>query len=131
MEPRYRYVDACSVTKKLDELIKQPIYSVKKDALTKYETEYYGQRCQGSRVMIDKALDVIPGGVQHNLAFNYPFPLVFTRAQDNRLWDIDGNEYLDFFAGGRPHRAGQQPRGCAREGRRTARHLWAFHRLVS
>lgn len=109
MEPRYRYVDAGIVTKKLDELIKQPIYSVKKDALTKYESEYYGGRCKGSRAMIDKALDVIPGGVQHNLAFNYPFPLVFTKAQDNQLWDIDGNEYFDFLQAGGPTVLGSNP----------------------
>ena len=27
------------------------------------------------------------------------FPVVFTRAQGSRLWDEDGREYLDFFAG--------------------------------
>jgi len=109
MELHYRYVDAGSVTKRLDELIKQPIYSVKKDALAKYEGEYYGERCKGSRAMINKALDVIPGGVQHNLAFNYPFPLVFTKAQDNKLWDIDGNEYFDFLQAGGPTVLGSNP----------------------
>ena len=110
MELHYRYVDAGSVTKRLDELIKQPIYSVKKDALAKYEGEYYGERCKGSRAMINKALDVIPGGVQHNLAFNYPFPLVFTKAQDNKLWDIDGNEYFDFLQAGGPTVLGSNPK---------------------
>ena len=31
--------------------------------------------------MIEEAKTVIPGGVQHNLAFNHPFPLVFTKAE--------------------------------------------------
>src|SRR5579872_4646796 len=26
-------------------------------------------------------------------------PLVVTRAKDQHVWDIDGNEYLDFFGG--------------------------------
>lgn len=42
------------------------------------------------------------GGVQHNLAFNYPFPIVMTKAKGNKLWDIDGNEYFDFLQAGGP-----------------------------
>lgn len=109
MKASYRYVDAGAVTKKLDALIQKPIYSIGKAALQKYETEYYGERCNGSRTMVDKALSVIPGGVQHNLAFNYPFPLVFTKADGNRLWDIDGNEYFDFLQAGGPTVLGSNP----------------------
>ena len=47
--------------------------------------------------MISEAKQVIPGGVQHNLAFNYPFPIVMTKAKGNRLYDIDGNEYEDHY----------------------------------
>lgn len=113
MKP-YRYVDAQKVTKQLDELIKKPIYSIGKAALQKYEDEYYGKRCKNSRAMIDKALDVIPGGVQHNLAFNYPFPLVFSKAYGDKLWDIDGNEYFDFLQAGGPTVLGSNPE-CVRE----------------
>ena len=91
------YHDAQQITRELDELIKKPIYSISPERLAQYEEEYYGQKCQKSKEMIDKARDIIPGGVQHNLAFNYPFPLVFTKAQDAKLYDIDGNEYLDFL----------------------------------
>lgn len=109
MEPRYRYVDAQAVTKKLDALIKLPIHSIGREALAAYEAEYYGKRCAGSRAMIDKAVSVIPGGVQHNLAFNYPFPLVFTKAAGNRLYDIDGNTYFDFLQAGGPTVLGSNP----------------------
>ncbi len=109
VETRYKYVDAKAVTEKLDELIKKPIYSIGRDALQKYEKEYYGEKCKASKAMIDKALDVIPGGVQHNLAFNYPFPLVFTKASGDRLWDIDGNEYFDFLQAGGPTVLGSNP----------------------
>ena len=87
------YLDADKVTKELDALIKKPIYSIRPEALKKYESEYYGKKCQKSKEMIDTAKQRIPGGVQHNLAFNYPFPLVFTKASGNKLYDIDGNEY--------------------------------------
>ena len=110
MEKLYRYVDAQTVTRELDELIKKPIYSVSKSALQKYESEYYGKKCAGSHDMILKAQNVIPGGVQHNLAFNYPFPLVFTKAEGNRLYDIDGNEYFDFLQAGGPTVLGSNPK---------------------
>lgn len=109
METPYRYVDAKAVTEKLDRLIEMPIYSINKQALKKYEDEYYGQRCKASHEMIEKAQKVIPGGVQHNLAFNYPFPLVFTKAEGNRLYDVDGNEYYDFLQAGGPTVLGSNP----------------------
>jgi len=103
------YHDAREVTRQLDELIKKPIYSVKPDKLKEYEEEYYEKKCAKSKAMIAEAKTVIPGGVQHNLAFNYPFPLVFTRAQDAKLYDIDGNEYLDFLQAGGPTVLGSNP----------------------
>ena len=52
---------------------------------------------------------LIPGGVQHNLAFNYPFPLVFTKAEGAYLYDIDGNGYYDFLQAGGPTLLGSNP----------------------
>ena len=75
------YNDAVAVNKELDELIKKPIYTIKPEALKKYEDEYYNKKCLKSKAQIEEARQIIPGGVQHNLAFNYPFPLVFTQAE--------------------------------------------------
>lgn len=115
MEPYYRYVDAGRVTKQLDELIKMPIHSISRTALKRYEEDYYAGRCQGSKAMVDQAMSVIPGGVQHNLAFNYPFPLVFTKAEGNKLYDIDDNEYLDFLQAGGPTVLGSNPESVRKE----------------
>ena len=104
-----KYLDADAVTKQLDGLIKKPIYSIKPDALKKYEEEYYAKKCTKSKEMIDIAKGRIPGGVQHNLAFNYPFPLVFTKAKGNKLYDLDGNEYYDFLQAGGPTIIGSNP----------------------
>lgn len=103
------YNDAAKVTKQLDDLIAQPIYTIKPEALQKYEDEYYGKKCCKSKEMIDEAKKAIPGGVQHNLAFNYPFPLVFTKASGMKLYDIDGNEYFDFLQAGGPTVLGSNP----------------------
>lgn len=104
------YPDAAEVTKKLDELIKKPIYTIKKDALKKYEEEYFEKRCSKSKKMINEAKEIIPGGVQHNLAFNYPFPLVITKAEGAYLYDIDGNKYYDFLQAGGPTILGSNPK---------------------
>ena len=103
------YGNTAEITAQLDRLIKQPIYSVKPEALKKYEEEYFGAKCQKSKAMIDEAKTTIPGGVQHNLAFNYPFPLVFTKASGMKLYDIDGNEYFDFLQAGGPTVLGSNP----------------------
>ncbi|QOX63762.1 aminotransferase class III-fold pyridoxal phosphate-dependent enzyme [Anoxybacterium hadale] len=104
-----KYPDAKKITAQLDELIRQPIYSIRPDALKKYEEEYFGKLCTRSKAMIDKAKEIIPGGVQHNLAFNHPFPLVFTKAEGCYLYDIDGNRYYDFLQAGGPTVLGSNP----------------------
>ena len=104
-----KYLDADAVTRQLDALIKKPVYSIRPDALKKYEEEYFAKKCVKSKEMIEVAKGRIPGGVQHNLAFNYPFPLVFTKASGNRLYDIDGNEYYDFLQAGGPTIVGSNP----------------------
>jgi len=48
--------------------------------------------------------------VQHNLAFNYPFPLVFTEANGAYLKDLDGNRYIDFLQAGGPTLLGSNPK---------------------
>jgi len=97
-----QYLDAAAVTKKLDALIKKPVYSIRPEELKKYEKEYFDAKCAGSKTMTDEAKNIIPGGVQHNLAFNYPFPLVITKAEGCKLYDIDGNEYYDLLQAGGP-----------------------------
>lgn len=104
-----QYPDAKEITKQLDRLISLPVYSVSPEALAEYEREYYEAKCPRSKAMIDEAKKLIPGGVQHNLAFNYPFPLVFTKAEGAYLEDIDGNRYFDFLQAGGPTVIGSNP----------------------
>ena len=96
------YLDAAEVTKQLDELTKKPIYSIRPDKLQDYVDNYFEKKCKKSKEMITEAKQIIPGGVQHNLAFNYPFPIVITKAKGNKLYDIDGNWYYDLLQAGGP-----------------------------
>lgn len=96
------YVDAVAVNKQLDELIKLPIYGVKPGPLKDYVDNYFEKKCRKSKEMTSEAKSVIPGGVQHNLAFNYPFPLAIARAEGPYLYDVDGNRYYDLLQAGGP-----------------------------
>ena len=89
------------IYEKLDLLISQPIRPVKRDKMEAY-LKYFEEKCKSSKGIIAKAQEYIPGGVQHNLAFNYPFPLVFTKADGAYLYDKDGNKYIDFLQAGGP-----------------------------
>ncbi len=104
-----QYPDARAIDAKLNELIKKPIHSISPEALADYEENYFNKKCQKSKEMIAEAKEYIPGGVQHNLAFNYPFPLVFVKADGAKLYDIDGNEYYDFLQAGGPTVLGSNP----------------------
>ncbi len=104
-----QYPNAAEINNKLNALIKKPIYTITPEALAAYEKDYFDAKCQKSKAMIEEAKKIIPGGVQHNLAFNYPFPLVFTKAEGCYLYDIDGNRYYDFLQAGGPTVLGSNP----------------------
>ena len=53
---------------------------------------------------------VIPGGVNSNVRLRgFPTPLTFSRALGSRIWDVDGNEYVDYAMGMGPHILGHAP----------------------
>ncbi len=95
------YHNVKEITNKLEALLSQPIRPIKRDEMTKY-LEYFNIKCASSIPIIEEAKKFIPGGIQHNLAFNYPFPLVFTKAEGAWLYDQDGNQYIDFIQAGGP-----------------------------
>jgi glutamate-1-semialdehyde 2,1-aminomutase len=103
------YPDADRIISQLDHLIKQPIYTIRHDKLQDYVENYFNRKCAKSKAMIEEAREIIPGGVQHNLAFNYPFPLVMTKAEGAYLYDLDGNKYYDFLQAGGPTVLGSNP----------------------
>ncbi|MDM8001168.1 MAG: hypothetical protein QUS33_14560, partial [Dehalococcoidia bacterium] len=71
-----------------------PLLRIKRARMERY-LEYFERKCARSKALTSEAAGLIPGGVQHNLAFNYPFPLAISKAQGPYLWDADGNRYID------------------------------------
>jgi len=93
--------DTDAILDKLKQLLKQPPRPIRRDAMPAV-LDYFETRCAGSKKLAAQAAGVIPGGVQHNLAFNYPFPLAAERCEGAYMWDIDGNRYIDFLQAGGP-----------------------------
>ena len=47
--------------------------------------------------MFRRAKGVTPGGVSAGIKFFDPYPIFMKRAQGSRIWDVDGNEYVDYL----------------------------------
>ena len=86
---------------RLNVLINQPIRPIRRDRMEAF-LEYFEKKAVKSKALTDEAKKLIPGGVQHNLAFNYPFPMAIDKAEGAFLWDVDGNQYIDFLQAGGP-----------------------------
>ena len=84
---------------RLNALVRAPIRSIPAERMAKV-MDYFDTHCRRSKDLAAAAGDVIPGGVQHNLAFNYPFPLAIAEAQGPYLHDVDRNRYIDFLQAG-------------------------------
>ncbi len=56
-------------------------------------------RCPTSLAIWRKNRTVMPAGVGSLFRLSDPFPMVVKRAKGARVWDADGNEYLDFMLG--------------------------------
>jgi len=86
---------------RLNALLKQPPRGISKVNMPKV-LDYFEQKCPTSKAWAKRAAEVIPGGVQHNLAFNYPFSIAATKVDGPYMWDADGNRYIDFLQAGGP-----------------------------
>ncbi len=97
-----RWDDPNEINGRLKRLTSQPIHEVT-DAYYQDEVlRYFSEKCPRSRAVYEEAKAYIPGGVQHNLAFNKPFPICVKKAEGAYLYDQDGNRYIDFLQAGGP-----------------------------
>src|SRR5450759_97922 len=96
-----QYPDTVEVYARLKNLINQPLRPVRVGKMREY-LDYFDTKCARSKALNEEARKLIPGGAQHNLAFNYPFPIAIEKAEGAYLWDVDGNRYIDFLQAGGP-----------------------------
>jgi glutamate-1-semialdehyde 2,1-aminomutase len=65
---------------------------------SKVESEYRA-RTSGSAKLYAEARNVIPAGLTHDSRTLLPYPIYAARAGGPLKWDVDGNEYVDYFGG--------------------------------
>lgn len=69
-----------------------------------------------SKALFERANETIAGGVNSGIRkLEQPVPLFFTHGKGCRLWDEDGNEYIDFQTGQGALLYGHAPAGLAQE----------------
>ena len=56
-------------------------------------------RTTRSEARYKEAKTAIPSGIVHDARHMYPYPIYADRGQGSRKWDIDGNEYVDYYGG--------------------------------
>ncbi len=59
----------------------------------------YANKFPKSRELYERAQRVFPRGVSHDARHVEPFPLYMTHSSGSRKWDVDGNEFIDYFGG--------------------------------
>jgi glutamate-1-semialdehyde 2,1-aminomutase len=69
------------------------------EELTRKEQERFATRTPRSRDYFERARKVMPGGVPSSFQENDPWPVYIERGKGADVWDVDGNEYVDFHNG--------------------------------
>jgi len=67
--------------------------------LTRREEDLFAERTPGSRELFGRAAHSLAGAVASSFHGSDPWPLYLARGDGARVWDADGNEYVDFHNG--------------------------------
>ena len=63
-----------------------------------------------SKRLYSKAKELVPGGVSSSIRqTEWPVPLFFDKAYGSKMWDVDGNEFVDYVMGMGPNIFGHAP----------------------
>jgi glutamate-1-semialdehyde 2,1-aminomutase len=59
----------------------------------------YTSKTRKSKELYERAKSVLPAGVSYAIRHFKPYPFYTARAKGSKLFDVDGNEYVDFWLG--------------------------------
>ena len=67
-------------------------------------------RFENSKKLYEEAKKMVPGGVSSSIRqTEWPVPLFFESAKGSKMFDVDGNEYIDYVMGMGPNIFGHSP----------------------
>jgi glutamate-1-semialdehyde 2,1-aminomutase len=69
------------------------------DDLIRAQEATFLERTPRSQAMWREACEVMPGGVTSSWASTRPIPVWIDHGRGSHVWDVDGNEYVDYHAG--------------------------------
>lgn len=93
--------------------------------ISELESEY-AKRTAKSRELFEKSKKFMPGGVTYAIRYFRPYPVYVKKAEGTRVWDVDGNEYVDYWMGHGTHILGHAPKfvlDAVAEAMRSGTHL--------
>src|ERR671923_643565 len=59
----------------------------------------YRARTPASGALYERARKVLPSGITHDARYLDPYSIHVSQAKGPRKWDVDGNEYVDYYGG--------------------------------
>jgi glutamate-1-semialdehyde 2,1-aminomutase len=71
----------------------------KSEQILKAEQDTFESRTKKSLEIYNGAKESTPFGVHSNYRFTDPYPIYGRKSKGPKIWDVDGNEYLDFNMG--------------------------------
>ena len=89
--------------------------------------EEFTRRTRGSARLFEKAGSLLPRGSGHAWTPRVPYPLFMDHGKGSRVWDVDGNEYLDYILAGGPLILGHNHEGLRRSMRDLIAKRTHFH----
>jgi len=75
----------------------------------KHFFDIYRQKTPLSENLFKRAKEVMPGGISHSIHYFPPYPFFIRKARGSKIWDADGNEYVDLWMGHYTHILGHHP----------------------
>ncbi len=67
-------------------------------------------RFDQSRKLYEQACNTTPGGIHSNVRKNWrPVPMFYERGEGSHVWDVDGNEFIDYVLARGPLLLGHSP----------------------
>ena len=67
--------------------------------LTRREEKKLNERTQESAAMYERARQTLAGGVASTYQVREPWPIYLAEGRGSKVWDVDGNEMVDFHNG--------------------------------
>ncbi|HTP58325.1 MAG TPA: aminotransferase class III-fold pyridoxal phosphate-dependent enzyme [Spirochaetia bacterium] len=101
------------IVERTRELVSRPVRKldpVKRDKAL----QEFGARTSKSAALFKRACAVLPRGIEHAWAPSVPYPLFMDHGEGSRIWDADGNQYVDYILAGGPVILGHNHEGLKR-----------------